>query len=85
MNIWKTISIMAVGATVVVLGYRVAYADAVCTHQPNMNAALGSLRKARGFLERAEHDKGGWRARAIQSTDTAIRETDRGCAYADTH
>jgi len=50
-----------------------------------MAAALGDLREARGFLERAEHDKGGWRARAIERTSVAIRETENGCAFADTH
>ncbi len=58
---------------------------AACNNQPNMAAALGDLREARGFLERAEHDKGGWRARAIERTSVAIRETENGCAFADTH
>lgn len=57
----------------------------VCGNQPNMESALHDLREARGFLERAEHNKGGWRERAIQQTAIAIRETENGCAYADTH
>jgi len=56
-----------------------------CNNQPNMASALSDLREARGYLERAEHDKGGWRARAIQQTAVAIQETANGCAYADTH
>jgi len=87
MNIWKSISIIAIIGATVVAGYRVAQAQgpAACNNQPNMSAALQSLRRARGFLERAEHDKGGWRARAIQSTDTAIHETERGCAFDNAH
>ena len=50
-----------------------------------MKAALDGLRDARAWLDRAEHNKGGWRDRAIASTDTAIHETERGCAFADTH
>jgi hypothetical protein len=50
-----------------------------------MQAALNGLRDARGWLDRAEHNKGGWRERAIAATDTAIRETERGCRFADTH
>jgi hypothetical protein len=48
-----------------------------------MAAALGSLKAARASLEKAEHNKGGWRAAAIEKTDKAIVETDRGCAFAD--
>jgi hypothetical protein len=48
-----------------------------------MEGALTELREAHGYLERAEHDKGGWRAKAIEETNVAIRETERGCAYAD--
>jgi hypothetical protein len=50
-----------------------------------MAAAAGSLRNARGYLDRAEHDKGGWRVAAIRATDDALRETVRGCEFADTH
>jgi len=56
-----------------------------CNNQPFMASALSDLREARGFLERAEHNKGGWRVRAIEQTTVAIRETENGCAYADTH
>jgi hypothetical protein len=86
MNVWKVVSLMAVVGSVAIAGIGIARAQAAaCNNQPNMSAALSSLRKARGFLERAEHDKGGWRVKAIQSTDVAIRETERGCAFADTH
>ena len=35
---------------------------------------------ARAELEAAEHNKGGWRVRAIQNTDRAITETQNGMA-----
>lgn len=52
--------------------------------QPHMQAALAALRAARDSLSKAEHDKGGWRAAAIASTDRAIAETNRGIAF-DAH
>jgi hypothetical protein len=50
-----------------------------------MQAALDRFREARAALDRAEHNKGGWRDRAIGAADNGIRETQAGCAYADTH
>jgi len=87
MNIWKLVSVLAIAGSTLTLGYRAAHAQgaAWCNNQPNMMKALELLRRARGSLERAEHDKGGWRVRAVRSTETAIRETETGCAYADTH
>jgi hypothetical protein len=87
MNISKIVALCAIATTVVTVGYRAASAQgaAACNNQPNMAAALGHLRNARGSLERAEHDKGGWRVKAIEATGVAIAETERGCAFADTH
>jgi len=45
-----------------------------------MRRALENLRAARAELEVAEHNKGGWRLRAIQNTDRAIHETENGMA-----
>jgi hypothetical protein len=50
-----------------------------------MAAAVHSLEVARAWLGRAEHNKGGWREAALVATDTALRETVRGCQFADTH
>ena len=46
--------------------------------QPHMARALEHLRAARAELERAEHNKGGWRARAIRNVDQAINDTQNG-------
>jgi hypothetical protein len=79
-----TVVIASVGA-IVACGGGAASPGPGCSNQPNMANALGELRQARAALERASHDKGGWRVAAIQQTDDAIRETERGCAFADTH
>jgi hypothetical protein len=46
--------------------------------QPHMRRALENLRAARAELEVAEHNKGGWRLRAIANCDRAIHETENG-------
>ena len=48
--------------------------------QPHMRRALENLRAARAELQVAEHNKGGWRLRAIANTDRAIHETEAGMA-----
>jgi hypothetical protein len=50
--------------------------------QPHMERALENLRAARAELQAAEHDKGGWRARALENINRAIAETERGMAFA---
>jgi len=85
MNFWKSIALCVVAAAAFTPGNESADAAGVCHDQPNMGAALGELRAARASLEKAEHDKGGWRAAARIAADTAIKETERGCAFADTH
>jgi hypothetical protein len=84
MNVWKPIALVAVAGMVASVGIQVARADA-CHNQPHMQAALDHLRQARSELDKAEHNKGGWRDRAIQATDNALKETNAGCAFADTH
>jgi hypothetical protein len=46
--------------------------------QPNMESALSSLNAARSSLERAAHDKGGHRVRAIELVNQAIAEVEMG-------
>lgn len=57
-------------------------AASVRADQPEMRAALENLRAARHHLEHAEHNKGGWRVRAIENTDRAIHETEAGMEHA---
>jgi hypothetical protein len=46
--------------------------------QPNMESALSSLQSARSSLERAAHNKGGHRVRALELTNQAIYEVQVG-------
>lgn len=85
MNVWKPIAICSFGALVVSAGAQIASAEGQCHDQPNMASALEHFRQARAALDRAEHNKGGWRERAIQAADTALRETNAGCAVANGH
>lgn len=50
--------------------------------QPHMRNALQHLRAARAELQTAEHNKGGWRDRAIEPVNRAIADTERGMAAA---
>jgi hypothetical protein len=90
MTFWKPLALASTTALVVLVGYQAASASSaksaapsVAGNQPNMEAALGHLRDARASLEKAEHNKGGWRVKAVESTEIAIRETQRGISFAD--
>jgi hypothetical protein len=86
MNFWKPVALSAIGALALSVGTQVAFAEGgACHNQPNMQSALEHFRQARSALDHAEHNKGGWRDRAILAADTGIRETSAGCAFADTH
>jgi hypothetical protein len=50
-----------------------------------MAAAIQHLREAQQSLEAASRDKGGHRARAVELVQQAIRETEEGVRYDDTH
>jgi hypothetical protein len=50
--------------------------------QPEMREALHHLREARNHLEHAEHNKGGWRVKALERVDQAIHEVENGMSAA---
>jgi hypothetical protein len=90
MTLWKPLALASTTALVLLVGYQAANAGSAKTDapsvsgaQPNMETALVHLRDARASLEKAEHNKGGWRVKAIESTEIAIKETQRGIAFAD--
>jgi len=62
---------------------RLAAGMAKAEPQPHMRAAMEHLRAARESLERADPDKGGHRAKAIELVDGAIRQVEAGIAYAN--
>jgi hypothetical protein len=84
MNLWKPIALCSIAGLALSLGTQVSSAAGICHDQPNMAAANAALRSARSYLDRAEHNKGGWRVAAIEATTRALAESDRGCA-ADAH
>lgn len=81
MNVWKITSLCLAAALVTSIGMQAAWAG-VCFDQPNMIAAKASLESAKSSLEKAEHNKGGWRDAALSAVKTAISETNKGCAVA---
>ncbi|HLW52056.1 MAG TPA: hypothetical protein VKW06_04355 [Candidatus Angelobacter sp.] len=62
-----------------------ATSPAAVEDQPHMKEALESLKQARHHLEQAVPDKGGHRAAAIKACDEAIKHTQEGIEYANTH
>lgn len=73
----KTIRFTAlILVTMLTVGMAAARAD-----QPHMQKALEHLRAARAQLQMAEHDKGGWRTRAVRNVDQAIADTQKGMSW----
>jgi len=85
MNLWKPIALCSIAGLVLSVGTQISSAGGVCHDQPNMAAANQALHSARASLDRAEHNKDGWRVAAIEATNKAIAESDRGCAFANAH
>lgn len=57
--------------------------EGAATAQPEMTAALDSLREAQRHLQAAATNKGGHRVRAQQLIDQAMAEIQAGMQYAD--
>ena len=51
--------------------------------QPKMEEALVHLRYALAALKSASHDKGGHRAKAVELTEKALDEVNKGLAFDD--
>ena len=77
MKLWK-VSALVFGVLLMVLTFMAGRASAV--PQPNMEAALGHLEQAKASLERAEHNKGGFRVKAIEHVNQAIGAVREGIA-----
>jgi hypothetical protein len=80
---WKLATLASTSAFVLSVGYQAASAStagsrpsSVAGEFRRMSAALENLRSAREHLLHSEHNRGGWRERAIESTDRAIHETE---------
>ena len=76
-KMWKLSALMA-GVMLLVLTFFVGRASAL--PQPNMEAALGHLEQAKSALEKAEHNKGGFRVKALEHVNQAIAATREAIA-----
>jgi len=76
-KMWKLVGAMA-AVMLLVLTFFAGRASAV--PQPNMEAALGHLEQAKAALEKAEHNKGGFRVKALGFTNQAIAAVREGIA-----
>lgn len=80
-NPWKLTSFALAAA----LGASTLVAAATADPQPKMRSALDSLRDAKRSLERAVHDKGGHRAKALELTNAAIDQVQAGIRFDNRH
>lgn len=60
-----------------------AAATALAEKQPHMEKALEHLEHAKAQLQKAEHDRGGHRAKAVELTNQAMTEVRAGMAFDD--
>jgi hypothetical protein len=67
-------------AAVVLMAMTFFAGRASAVPQPNMEAALGHLEQAKASLERAEHNKGGFRVKALEHLNQAIAAVREGIA-----
>ena len=74
-------TLAAVLVALVLLVPRVAFSE----DQPHMQEALRHLQAAAEELQKAEHDKGGHRAKALELTQQSIQHVNEGIRYDDTH
>jgi hypothetical protein len=72
--------LMGILAGAIILSGGIAVAE-----QGNMDAALVHLQEAKAALERAEHNKGGHREKALEDVNKAIRHVQEGIEYANHH
>jgi hypothetical protein len=80
-NPWKPTSFVLAGLFVASLGINAAGAD----RQPNMRDALASLKSAATSLKNASHDKGGHRVKALEHTNAAIEQVEKGIKFDNKH
>lgn len=59
--------------------------SAFAEKQPKMEEALVHLRYALAALNGATHDKGGHRAKAVELTQKAIEEVNKGISFDEKH
>jgi len=60
-------------------------APSIQADQPHMQSALEHLRAAQSELEKADHDKGGHREKALDATRRAIQQVEAGMRFDRRH
>jgi hypothetical protein len=80
MNPWKLTTFLFAGLFAASVAIH-AVPDAEAEKQPHMKMALAALKKAATSLEKASHDKGGHRVKALGLTRDAIGEVEKGIAF----
>jgi hypothetical protein len=80
MSMKKTVAIALFSASLGALSAQ-AFAD----KQPHMRSALKNLEQALNQLEKASHDKGGHRVKAIGYVKQAIDEVKAGIEFDNKH
>ena len=76
----RTIASFVLGAVLAT-----SISTAVADRQPLMRDALQNLKQAQTALQNAAHDKGGHRAKALQLTNAAIVQVEKGIAFDNKH
>jgi hypothetical protein len=84
-GISQRIRLLALALASALFGSLVTGTALEAAYQPNMVSARQSLRQALTYLNQATPDKGGHRANAINFTQQAITEVNRGIRYANNH
>ncbi|MBN2079079.1 MAG: hypothetical protein JW838_08930 [Spirochaetes bacterium] len=74
MNFWKVSTIALAVALALSFGFIANSA------QPHMRSALQALQSAKAHLNKASHDKGGHRVKALSLVNDAISEVRKGIA-----
>lgn len=82
LNPWKLSTLTLAGVLAFSTFGPLAFAD---QQQPHMQAALESLKTAREKLKSATSDKGGHRVKALELTNAAIEQVEKGIAYDNEH
>ncbi len=71
------------GALILAAAVTISFVTNALAAQPHMDAALGYLQQARAELQQAEHNKAGWRVKALKDLDQVIADVQAGKAAAN--
>ena len=84
LNVWK-VSTVVFGSALAFTLMTAQLPSAEAEAQPRMRTALTHLKSAKAALQKASHDKGGHRVKALALTNSAIAQVQKGIAYDNKH